>query len=433
MPPASAYLTAENRCGAVFLKNSSRALYMRRDRLRLPCKKVEVLMRPSKLIALAALGLPVLVACGSLADSDKVSPIATIQGALSASSSVPANAHVALVWRRSDGSGVTVVQDTPLVSGRFSFELNAPPADDLFFSSSGENSSGSDDVPIATSTGTGAPPPAVDAAAPTTEPKSLASTGLHTLTTVGGGIATPMSVAVAGFVLYVDANGNGKLDLEGAEASSPDTILGGNTELFLAYLRDGTQLAYEKLRDSTGTLPVHGYNLFWNQGTQANPMRVMPLDAVEIELRTDAKLPSTVCTGGDSTASSGGVDTGTNGSGGTATPPTAVDAGAPKPDIDADADVDADVDGGADADVDAGTNPSYPSPNDPNLHCSADGTSFTYSACGTPPPPSPVGLCTSSDPSATEPCASWGMQIPSPVPSNWPCPLRVDASTPPAD
>jgi len=56
---------------------------------------------------------------------------------------------------------------------------------------------------------------------------------------VSGQITKPLSAAVAGFVVYVDTNGNGRLDIEGEYATPTDEVIGGNEELLLAYLRDG--------------------------------------------------------------------------------------------------------------------------------------------------------------------------------------------------
>lgn len=347
------------------------------------------------------------IACGGISDPNAngggEGTVATVSGALTGTA-VPANAHVALVWQKlattAEGSiqtSLEVAEDTPVVAGKFTLNLSVPAAEYFF--------------PLDThAVGSGAtPPPTVKAEpdpAPAPTPSAGGSGGGGKMFgamqgrlaprggVVSGSITQPLMAAIAGFVVYADTNGNGKLDLEGEYSSSPDQILGGNDELILAYLKDGGALDYEKLRDKSGILPTAGFNLSWSEG------RWLPLNVVELRLSAKAQLPSAVC------SSSGSYSTPASASGGTAS-------------------VDPAPSGGGTA-VDGGTG-KYPMPTDPGLVCSPDGTSFTYhSAASCPPPPPPrVGLCAGNYGDSSEPCVSYGYddRIPSggPVPEGWPC------------
>jgi hypothetical protein len=235
-------------------------------------------------------------------------------------------------------------------------------------------------------------------------------------TAVGGTITEPMTAALAGFVVYADTNGNGKLDLEGQYASSPDQILGGNKELILAYLKGGGALDYEKLRDKSGILPTAGFNVAWSEG------RWLPLNVVELKLDAKASLPSAVCSSYTTVSES---SSGSGGSGGTnpsePTVPVSVDGGA--------------ADGSS---SDGSTGGYYPSPSDPTLLCSADGRSFTYvpkgSGC-TNLPPAPVGLCAGDTyPIAcAEPSGYQSLYPGQSTPPGWPCPVSGDSDGGSAD
>lgn len=351
-------------------------------------------LRLASLLSISGL-LAGAFACGGISDPTRGGEsVATVSGALTGTS-VPAGARVALVWKKAAG-GVEVGAEAPIVNGQFSMTLGTP-SDAYFLSTEGndyeELSGGSAAEPPSTATPEPAPAPSAGSGgAPTPTPGGK----LATKTNVSGGITEPMKAAIAGFVVYVDANGNDKLDLEGDYASSPDTILGGNKELFLAFLKGGGQLDYEKLRDKSGILPAAGYNLAWEQG------RWLPLTLVELKLTDKAKLPSSVCSG--------------SGYGNGDAP---VDQTAPMP---APADPDTASDAGAAA--------TYPDPSDPNLHCSPDGRSFYYTdpnACP-PPPPAPVGLCASDYGVATRGCAgSAGTSfVGDTPPAGWPCPVAID-------
>ncbi|MDB4997523.1 MAG: hypothetical protein JWM74_4955, partial [Myxococcaceae bacterium] len=172
-------------------------------------------------------------------------------------------------------------------------------------------------------------------------------------------------------------------------------------------------LDYEKLRDKSGILPQHGFNLAWQQG------RWLTLDLVELKLTSQPALPSPVCYGGSSSGSSGSGNT----LGGTPTQdpdvPTAKDGGTTS----------------VDAGVDDGGSTGYPDPSDPNLKCSSDGRSYTYLYSGSCPPPTPpqeIGLCNSgaydlpSSGGCTEPAMVNSLAPGQDPPAGWPCPVAVD-------
>lgn len=372
------------------------------------------------LAAVSILGA--LFGCGGLANPD--GSIATVSGNLKGTA--PNGSHVAIVWRSPKGEFV-VTNDTAVVNGTFAFDLEGPPDDSLFsLMDTSRNSTVSDPT---VGNNSGAPTSGSGGAAPSGT-SGAASYGLQLLDTVSGTVSSPLSFAVAGFVVYEDKNGNGKLDLTGSNADSPDKIVGGSSELVLTYLRDGSDLELEKLRDSAGQKPTRGYQLAW-----IPKGRWLPLTGVDLTIGVDT-LPSDVCYGGSGGSSSAGspngstLDVSGSSDGGVGTEP--VDAGP------ANIDGGVDVDGGASGGGTGGYS-GYPSSSDPNLRCSADGRSFTY-ACiydaGTGggtidagPPSTSRGLCGASYGDATPPSsgvaeicypgASLGPN--DPIPSGWPC------------
>ncbi len=191
----------------------------------------------------------------------------------------------------------------------------------------------------------------------------MAASGIE----VGGAITKPITAAYAGFVVYVDANDNGKLDLAGTFAASPDTIVGGNRQLVLTYLRDGSSLDYEKMRDKAGVLPASAFNLMWTERE-----RWLPLSAVELTIDSDARLPDAVCRLSPNSpvfSDAGVAGTASRGDNGNVGSKPSADGG-------------------------TGTIPTdYPNPSDPDLKCDPDGLTFTYSPRCPPPVPRPVGLC----------------------------------------
>jgi hypothetical protein len=353
-----------------------------------------------------------LLACGGLSDPNKSEPVATISGALTGTS-VPANARVALVWRK-NGGGHWVGADAPLVGGKFSFALNGAPPDDVISELATDSSSpeSADGTTGYAGDGNGR------TAQPVATPGPASARIATGQTNVSGSLSQPLSGGVAGFVVYADKNGNGQLDLVGNEASSPDQILGGASELLVAYLQDGTTLDYEKLRDGAAQLPARGYNLMWTKE------RWLPLNAVELTLKSNTKLPGAVC----SNSRGIGYDTTPT----SEEPPSMPSGGT----------------GGTTTGI-----VGYPSKGDPTLNCALDGRSFTYTAgytCGEQPP-TVNGLCTSSYPvrrGCAENSGFLSIKPNQPVPEGWPCDVPdgvttpngggtattpMDAGTPPAD
>jgi len=350
---------------------------------------------------------------------------ATVSGALTGVT-VPSNARVALVYRgntaanASSHSALVVGSDVAVVGGKFTMNLGVP-ADDLF--------SAADDSSI----NTGASPPTAELPQPAggNSPKPSGSStsgspgafGAAQVTPlgglVGGSITQPLTAAVAGFVVYADTNGNGQLDLEGPYASSPDQILGGNKEQLLVYLKGGGSLDYEKLRDKAGILPTAGFDLAWREG------RWLPLTDVELKLSANAQLPGAVCasgsSGSDSVAGSPKSDSSgaSAGSAGSGPIETTSDGGTSS------------GSGSSSSGSSGSGRSSYPSPSDPDLHCSPDGRSFTYTGIPNcpPSPPPPTGLCAGDGPIASA-CGGlrdygYGTSLASgaPVPDGWPCPV----------
>ena len=368
-------------------------------------------MRTSRILPLSCLALiSVLVACGGISDPSH-EQIATVTGSLTGGAAAPANARVALVWRDGTTNGYAVGADVPIVNGHFSMNLTVP-ANAYFFPY--ESSTTTDVTPPVTPT----PQPTPDTTSPgqpsaggTGTPGGKVPNGkLGAQDTASGQITDAMTIAVSGFVVYVDTNNNGTLDLAGPNATSVDQLLGGNKELFLAYLKGGGALDYEKLRDKSGILPQHGFNLAWQQG------RWLTLDLVELKLTSQPALPSPVCYGGSSSTGTG------NTIGGTAPTqdpkvPTTKDAGTTGPD-------------------DGGGSTGYPDPSDPNLRCSSDGRSYTYLYSGNCPPPTPpqeIGLCNSaydlpSSGGCAEPAMVSSLAPGQDPPAGWPCPVTLDAS-----
>jgi hypothetical protein len=371
---------------------------------------------PLVLSAASAAAIAAFVACGGISDPTKAGPterVATVTGALTGTA-VPSGAHVALVWK-TGASGFAVGSDVAVLDGHFTMDLTIPP--DGYFvpadatSYDGLSNSGTAVVPPSQSVSgppaaTSGPSVALDASANVgssggssgAHVPSDFSQNVHTLDQVGGSITQPLSGAVAGFVVYMDSNGNGQLDLQGAYEDSPDQILGGNSELLLVYFRDGGALDYEKLRDRSGILPQRGYNLAWNQG------RWVPLNEVELKLSGTARLPASVC---ESNGTSADIGYSSSNAGSTF--------------------------GGGSATGDASVGTGYPPKGDPGVHCYNDGYSWMYNSsasnCPAPPPP-PTGLCAPTYSTSYACAGGYGTTLPhgSPVPSGWPCDVTPNAS-----
>ena len=191
-------------------------------------------------------------ACDSLSDPAKpasVGPDAStttqVSGAL-VGPDAPANTRVALVWQTAQA--LTPGADAPVVAGRFTMSLDAPPTGTVL--------NDLDDV--------------------LTDHPAL---GTNTV-----------PLARAGFVVYVDLNANQKLDLD-AHGVASDQVLSGNASLVLTYVSDRAPSDYANLRDDTKAVPHAGYNLMARIGdTQV----WSSLDRVDL-LLDRSRLPSTVC------------------------------------------------------------------------------------------------------------------------------------------
>jgi len=366
----------------------------------------------SSLAATASVAaIATVVACGGISDPTRSSGerVATVSGALTGMT-VPANTRVALVWKVGPAGGLAVGSDVAVVNGKFTMDLPTPPNGYFLPAESDyDDLSGSDRVSPAEE------PPPPDGSGGDPAPDHGGSTSsssggqsfelpsqLTPRDTVSGGINQPLSIAVAGFVVYVDTNGNGQLDITGNQGTTTDDVIGGNKELLLAYLRDGGSLDYEKLRDRSGILPKAGYNLAWEEG------RWLPLDVVELKLTNRTRLPGAVCSGTDAHYD--------NDDRPVLVPPSSSSGG---------------------------TN-GYPDPNDPNLTCAPDGRSWSYSFSGEcedpePTPPPPEGLCSphSYGAAGSPPCPGGGygdaLTPDQPVPDGWPCPVNDQDGGPAPD
>jgi hypothetical protein len=274
-------------------------------------------------------------------------------------------------------------------------------------------------------------------------------------------------IAVGAVVAYQDLNGNGKLDLVDPSATQyVDRILGANDSLLLVYVQGDVPPVVDFM-DDAGRLPQKGYNLFRYQSCSSplpnsgssckSTMTWLTMDTLyELPLSDDPKFSQIMCetqsgfdssSGGDVAYASGGSG-GTNGSDPSTTSnpvPEPVDGGVFSADSGATDDGGAAIDAGPAPDgggvpiPDSGAPsdggpavgpavPGYPSAGDPNLHCTNGGKEFYYTMCDSNPPPpvtQPTGLCGSvTTVSDVAPCAAQVVDMPTPEPSNWPCPLQ---------
>lgn len=388
--------------------------------------------------AVGALG--VLAACGGISDptvGGSSEHVSKITGALSGAA-VPAGARVALVWKVGSSPSFAVGTDVAVADGKFTMDLTAP-ADSYFFAADGGEQSSSSPGMVGSTSGSST---------------TTGTDSIKPLDNVGGSIAQDLSVAVAGFVVYVDTNGNGKLDIGGTSVTSTDQVIGGESQLILSYLRNGGPLDYEKLRDKAGVAPVSGYNLRWDNGE-----RWLPLNEVELKLASNVRLPSGVCFASgqgniSETAPSAGKSPPVSGSSGSSGVESTTDAGTDFGGSSGSSGSSTSSSSGSSGSStsssgssgsssgfgseDAGTGPgSYPPPGDPNLKCSPDGYSFTYSPpsnCNTPPnDPTPSGLCSADVGVSTVACtsgSSGGSSIlpGSTPPEGWPCPVSGNST-----
>lgn len=329
-----------------------------------------------------------LVACGSLPeDTEKPGVLATMNGTLAVQNgaTAPGSVRVALVWstegqEKKNGPRYNVAEDlevAPAFPARFQLTLrNPPPAEALVLLEKDMD----------------------------------------------------MPVAVGSVVAYEDKNGNGKLDLVDATASSfVDGIVGTNDDLLVVWLsREPSANLIAEMRDPQGGIPHAGYNLYrthrsictvssgGNGGDVAGPgaptpsgirpltepvgngcnepnvTAWLPIDApFDLPITNDPKFNQLMCRSKDSGPTPTSPD---------APPPASSSSSSPAPE--------------------APEQPkSYPLPGAKGLVCSADGRSFTQSFC-----PEPQGLCPSGDVA----CGARVENLPpgAPVPAGWPCPVR---------
>jgi hypothetical protein len=198
-------------------------------------------------------------------------------------------------------------------------------------------------------------------------------------------------VAFGTVIAYADLNGNGKLDLVGADASSyVDQIVATDEHLGVFYIAG--ELPMGPNVTLAGGMPVLGYNLYRDcPDTSFGPASAASIcpdkpdpaasgacgwepitSAITLTVSSDPQVDSLMC------QSPGGDE---------ATGNEVVVPGRPV---------------------------SYPSPCDPKLACADDGATYTYETnCQT----TSGGICQGSSTS----CEEDQYTRPSPVPSDWPC------------
>lgn len=157
---------------------------------------------------------------------------------------IPADTRVALLWKTE--RALTRGPEAPVIGGRFTIELGEPPTDTLM--------------------------------------------GDLIVTDHGLPGQNTFPIARAGFVVYVDSDGNHQLDVD-EHGTSSDRILGGNTSFVLTYVPEAPLTDYLNLRDDQRQIPHAGYNLMKDDGESR---RWAPFDRVELSLATK-RLPNDVC------------------------------------------------------------------------------------------------------------------------------------------
>ncbi len=329
-----------------------------------------------------------LVACGTLPeDTQKPGALATMNGTLAVQNgaTAPGSVRVALVWstegqEKKNGPRYNVAEDlevAPAFPARFQLTLRNPPPSEALV---------------------------------------LLEKDMD------------MPVAVGSVVAYEDKNGNGKLDLVDATASSfVDGIVGTNDDLLVVWLsREPSANLIAEMRDPQGGIPHAGYNLYRthrsicqvsippaggdvaspgaptpsgirpltepmdNGCNEPNVTAWLPIDApFDLPITNDPKFNQLMCRSKDSGPTPTSPD---------APPPASSSSSSPAPE--------------------APEQPkTYPLPGAKGLVCSADGRSFTQSFC-----PEPQGLCPSGDVA----CGARVETLPpgAPVPAGWPCQVR---------
>ncbi len=360
-----------------------------------------------------AAGLAVaLPACGSLDSNTSSAPtLATLTGSLvensaaGLSSSNSSAVRVAVVWR-GDGPGrFSVAQDLPvqpMFPASFTIAFDGPPPAEAMNS---EESA----APPQASSGSSGVAPSTTASGPPGEPDG----GLEGDATPSSSLVlldTPLSPNAAGryavgtVVAYLDQNHNGKLDLVGDNATAyVDQILAANQEMSIAYFEgpipDDSPDAVS-LVDSKGHRPKDGYNLVNVPACNLPaPMPMNPECAA-------AAPPAPVDAGPCAPIEWLGIDalyTLTIGSSPAVASLMCLTPYDGPPDV-----------GGSGTGAPPDVQPAqYPSPDDPNLCCVADGSEYIYSTCMKVD----QGLCKGT----VESCTEIGYSRPTPTPAAWPC------------
>lgn len=303
---------------------------------------------------LAVLGLGA-VACGQLeGDPDHKPVVATIHGQLANPEGYAAgpNMRVAIVWGGESGR-VRVSQDVavePVFPSQFRIDVR-----DL----------------------------------PPTEALRVPDEKWRTATS-----SDAFKMAVGTLVAYEDLNGDGQLDLLDSNATQAiDRVVGVNEDMYVVYTEGAATGKVAQLGLPRGfsllrldACPVGSSTSSGSSGQpECDPTpHVQAIDTLfTLPLTGSPQLSSFMCMseGGTSVSGSGSAAANTADGSGSGT------GAAPAPQI-------------------------YPAPNDPNLHCRADGSSYTYETCQTPQ------LCGDTV------CLAHIEERPAAPPANWPCPAR---------
>lgn len=347
-------------------------------------------------LRLAWLALPALVACGSIDDPSERKPLAVIEGQMLQTQSAPAvqvqsNVRIAVVWLGIDDRSLKSTQDVKaeaVFPSKFKLALTEPPPEDAMIRKDKRFKDPNDapSVPGQPPSGGGSAGSSGGNPDPDQPPPPKPAPKLKTQSYKQW--PADFGIAVGAVVAYEDLNGNGKLDLVDDNATQyVDRVLGINQDLFLVYV-EGQNLPEEMLPPN-GSKPTPGFNLLHRIVSECSKtddscmpsvdIRWLPMSALyDLPLSAEPRLGDIMCKGeagfGDSVSESSGY---------------------------------------------AGPPGTYPAANDPNLHCSPDGKSFTYEKCET----IDRGLCKGTISSCQGYGSSWG-GAGAGAPPGWPCPVK---------
>jgi hypothetical protein len=334
-------------------------------------------MNPRLLASLAlVLGA---TACGSLDANPNVPPVlATLKGQLLHNTPINQNnLRVAVIWMGIAPGQFNVAEDLPLPSNPFSFVIDIdspPPASAMNGAAAFE---GASPAPMSAFGSDAAVPPVMQPA-----PQ----------------VPSDFAMAIGAVVVYIDENGNGKLDLVPEDAGAfVDKIIAANQDMMLTYIQGSVP---PFLTQGVSGTPSLGYDLLYAAECMAVPSMVTPtpgldggvtitvtpdagpcsapqwfgMDALyNVTVTSNPQVSALMC---QSSSSSGSEGVGPSSSPGNAQPAQ------------------------------------YPAPGSPGLACASDGSSYTYTTCTTQ-----GGVC-----SQEQTCTSTSVARPTPVPAGWPCP-----------